>query len=117
MSGLVLCELICFYRHVKTCLEILKSPMQIDTILQTWYYQPRPKCDVILKTCPDLSKYYDTIWYDSKNMSRLVKILWFNLIRCLDLSKTKRWRNTQKFEWMTDKVADEKAIPWIASEA
>ena len=36
MSGLVLCELICFYRHVKTCLEILKSLMQIDTILQTY---------------------------------------------------------------------------------
>jgi hypothetical protein len=83
--------------------------------------------DTILNTCPDLSKYYDTIWYDSKNMSRLVKILWFNLIRCLDLSKTKRWRNTQKFEWMTDKVVDNyyydyyyyndyyKVIPWIAS--
>ena len=33
---------------------------------------------------------------------------------------TKRWRNTQKFEWMTDKVADDdddyyKVIPWIAS--
>jgi hypothetical protein len=76
MSGLVSCELIHFYKHVQTCLEVLKSPMLIDTILQTWYYQPRPKFDVILKTCPDLSKYYDTIWYDSKNMSRLVNILW-----------------------------------------
>ena len=35
---------------------------------------------------------------------------------------TKRWRKTQKFEWMTDKVADDdddddyyKVIPWIAS--
>ena len=38
----------------------------------------------------------------------------------------KRWRNTQNFEWMTDKVADDdddddddddyyKVIPWIAS--
>ena len=38
---------------------------------------------------------------------------------CLNLSKSKRWRNTQKFEWMTDKVADDddyyKVIPWIAS--
>ena len=47
-------------------------------------------------------------------------MMWFDTIlqTCLELSKTKRWRNTQKFEWMTDKVADDdKAIPWIASEA
>ena len=36
------------------------------------------------------------------------------------MPKTKRWRNTQKIEWMTDKVADDdyddyKVIPWIAS--
>jgi hypothetical protein len=60
-------------------------------------------------------------------MFRLVIILWYDLIQfyksqtCLDLSKTKRWWNTQKFEWMTDKVADDyyyyyyKVIPWIAS--
>ena len=69
--------------------------------------------DTVIKTCPDLPKYYDMIWYDSKNMSRLVKIIWYDLIQfymsqtCLDLSKTKRWRNTQKFEWMTEKVADD----------
>ena len=40
MSGLVRCELIRFYKHVKTCFEVLKPLMQIDTILQT---------------CPDLS--------------------------------------------------------------
>ena len=51
MSGLVQCEFICFCKHVKTCFEVLKLLMQIDTILQT---------------CPDLSSsYYDTILYDS----------------------------------------------------
>ena len=48
-------------------------------------------------------------------------MMWFDMIlqTCLDLAKTKRWRNTQKFEWMTDKVADDddyyKVIPWITS--
>ena len=46
-------------------------------------------------------------------------MMWFDMIlqTCLDLSKTKRWWNTQKFEWMTDKVADNgyKVILWIAS--
>ena len=62
---------------------------------------------MILKTCSDLSQYYDTNWYNST---------------CLALPKTKRWRNTQKFEWMTDKIDDDddyydyyKVIPWIAS--
>ena len=53
------------------------------------------------------------------NMSE-TSMMWFDVIlqTCLDLSKTKRWRNTQKFEWMTDKVAeDNKTIPWIPSEA
>ena len=54
---------------------------------------------MIWKTCPDSSKWFDMI-----------------LKTCLDLSKTKRWWNTQKFEWMTDKVThyDYKAIPRTA---
>jgi hypothetical protein len=47
-------DLIGFYKHVQTCSNIM---IQLDTILQL---------------CPDLFKYYDTIWYDSKNMSKLV---------------------------------------------
>ena len=34
-----------------------------------------------LQTCPDMFKYYDTIWYDSTNMSSLVRILRHDLIR------------------------------------
>jgi hypothetical protein len=52
---------------------------------------------MILQTCPDLSKWFDTIRKT-----------------CWDLSKTKRWWNTQKFEWMTDKVTHYKAIPRTA---
>ena len=59
MSGLVRCQLIRFYKHVKTCLEILKSPIQIDTILQTYqdfFEVPKPlmQIDTLLQTCPDL---------------------------------------------------------------
>ena len=36
---------------------------------------------MILQTCPDLFKYYDMICYDSTNMSKLVQILWHDLIR------------------------------------
>ena len=32
-------------------------------------------------TCLDLFKYYNTIWYDSTNMSKPVQILWHDLIR------------------------------------
>ena len=62
-----------------------------------------------------------TILYDSTNMSRLVTILWYNLIQfyksqtCLDLSQTIRWWNTLKFEQMADEMFDDKAIPWTAS--
>jgi hypothetical protein len=59
--------------------------------------------DMILKTC-------SILWYDL--------IQFYMSQTCLDLSKSKRWQNTQKFEWMTDKVADDdyyKVIPWIAS--
>ena len=51
-----------------------------------------------------------TILYDSTNMSRLVTILWYNLIQfyksqtCLDLSQTIRWWNTLKFEQMADEM-------------
>ena len=65
---IVWCELIRFYKHVKACLKILKSPMQIDTILQT--YQ-----DLFWS-----SKTSDSNWYNSTNMSRLVIMLWYNLI-------------------------------------
>ena len=46
---------------------------------------------------------------------------WTNLSKSKKMTKyTKRWQNTQKFEWMTDKAADDdddyyKVIPWIAS--
>ena len=42
--------------------------------------------DTILQTCSDLFKYYDTIWYDSENMSRLVQISWY-LQTCPDMFK------------------------------
>ena len=51
-----------------------------------------------------------TILYDSTNMSRLVTILWYNLIQfyksqtCLDLSQAIRWWNTLKFEQMADEM-------------
>ena len=72
-------DLIRFYKHVQTCSNIMT---RFDTFLQTcpdlficydmiWYDS---------KTCPDLFKYYDTIWYNSTNMSRLVQILWYDLI-------------------------------------
>ena len=60
-----------FYKHVQTCFKVLKTLMWFDTILQT---------------CSDLFKYYDTIWYDSKNMSRLVQISWY-LQTCPDVFK------------------------------
>ena len=72
MSGHVWCEFIRFYKHVKTCLEILKPPN-------------------------------DANWCNSTNMSRLVIMLWCNLMwfytsqTCLDLSKTKRWRKLSKW--------------------
>ena len=83
-----------------------------------------PKC-TILKTCPDLSKYYDTIlqtcpdllkYYDTILQTCPDLSKWFDMIlkTCWDLSKTKRWWNTQKFEWMTDKVTHYKAIPRTA---
>ena len=97
MPGFVRCELINLYKHVRTWNSKISDASWYK--LQTWYYQPRPwfwipNFDMILKTCPDLSRYYDkiwynfktypdlskyynTIWYDSKNMSRLVKILWY----------------------------------------
>ena len=62
------------------------------------------------------------MWFDTI-VSFLVN-LDIHMLTCLDLPKTKRWRNTQKIEWMTDKVADDnydddyddyKVIPWIAS--
>ena len=62
-----------------------------------------------------------TILYDSTNMSRLVTILWYNLIQfyksqtCLDLSQAIRWWNTLKFEQMADEMFHDKAIPWIAA--
>ena len=49
-----------FYKHVQTCSSI--------TI----------RFAMILQTCVDLFKYYDTIWYNSTNMSM---ILWYHLIR------------------------------------
>ena len=66
-------DLMNFYKHVQTCQN---SMIRFDTIL---------------KTCPDLLKYYDTIWYDSTNMSRLVIILgidmiWYDYKTCQDLS-------------------------------
>ena len=54
------------------------------------------------------------ILYDSTNMSRIVTILWDNLIQltCLDLSKAIRWWNTlkfgvPKFEQMADEMLSE----------
>ena len=56
-------DLILFYKHVQTCCNIV---IRFDTILQTY---------------PDLfNMYYDTIWYDSTNMSRHVQILRYDLI-------------------------------------
>ena len=60
----------------RTVLVVLPSPSVHETsaVPLVWF-------DMILKLCPDLSKYYYTIWYDSKIMSRLVTILWYDLIQ------------------------------------
>ena len=77
--------------------NMLKLLMQIDTIVQTcpqilrqdliWFYKHvqtwtniMTQFDTILQTCPDLFKYYNTIWYDSTNMSKPLQILWHDLI-------------------------------------
>ena len=66
ISGLVRCELIRFYKYVKTCHNAM---IRFDTILQT--------CpDLFWYNSTNLSRLYDTIWYDSINMFRLV-FLWF----------------------------------------
>ena len=39
----------------------------------TWFFKH-------VQTCPDLSWYYDTIWYYSTNMSRHVIMIWYDLI-------------------------------------
>ena len=60
-------------------------------------------------TCLALS---DVNWYISTNMSRLVTILWYNLIQfyksqtCLDLSKAIRWWNILIFEQMADEIGN-----------
>ena len=44
--------------------------------------------DTILQTCPDLLKYYDTIWCDSINMSKLSMIRFDTILKtCPDLLK------------------------------
>ena len=54
-------DLIRFYKHVQTCHDIMIR-----------FYKH-------VQTCPDLSWYYDTIWYDSANMSRFVyDTIWYN---------------------------------------
>ena len=54
--------------------------------------------NMFLQTCPDLFKHYDTIWYDSTNMSRLVTIQFYMSQTCLNLFQTKRWQNTPKID-------------------
>ena len=83
MSGLVQIlqhDLIWFYKHVQTCSNIMT------------------RFDTILKTCPDLFKYCDYIWYDSTIKSRLVQILRHDLIRFYKHVKTcsniKTWFDT-----------------------
>ena len=67
--------------------------MRFWKYVQTCHNNTMIRFDTILQTCSDLSKYYDTIWCNSENMSRLVTIIWYDLIRfyksqtCLDLSK------------------------------
>ena len=74
MSGLVQCEFICFCKHVKTSDANWYDCTNMSSNITTRF-------DMILQTCPNLFKYYDTIWYDFKNMSWLVQILWLYLIR------------------------------------
>ena len=65
-----------------------------------------------------------TILYDSTNMSRLVTILWYDLIQfyksqtCLDLSrdffdlsKAIRWWNTIKYERLRARFVAEVCLP------
>ena len=85
------CDLIRFQtclnlsKLVKTCSNLSKTTIwqnsiKFDAIRHNWHVQTCHNAmiwfDTILQTCPDLFKYYDTIWYDSTTLLT-AECIWF----------------------------------------
>ena len=121
---------------VNCAIHTLSSPMDGNNLIilaqhSTQFGSFNPFCSNILEICTGSGDYFHKRTMSQSLgslLSKLTVFAWFgpNLIQirpnltchntmiqfymsqtCLDMSKTKWWPNTQKFELMTDKVADD----------